>query len=112
MNNLLKANYIQNTTITATGRRELISREQLITDLTEDRLSEKECKSLAKGTKYSLQSQVDKNTIIDMTTSFCRLANQIYWKEIGTTSNPQADIITYPQSRYISKPEATTKLEI
>ena len=67
--------------------------------------------SLAKVPKYSFLDKFDQHTAIDMTINFYILANQIRWRESCAMTNEQTNAITYPESKYISKPDSTPELE-
>ena len=87
----------------------------LVTDLTKS-LSLQETNLLAKGPTFSLSPGVNKHTARDINIAFCRLGNQIRWKEYRdwnqNWNQMHAEFIIYPQSKHIYKPSSTEELEI
>ena len=69
----------------------------LVTDLTNS-LNNKEVNLLAKGPKFSLSPGINEQTTTAINIAFCRLANQIQWKQFRELNpqNPQhTDFLTY-----------------
>ena len=80
-----------NNTPTNTTQANPISRDSnLVTDLTNS-LSLQETNLPAKGPKFSLSPGVNKHTVRDINIAFCRLANQIRWKEYRLKSKSKSN---------------------
>ena len=112
LEHLCRKNCIPTTTnpIEPTDINNIWDTEHLVTDLT-DKLTPNEKKLLAKGPKYSPSNGVNDNTITDMNVAFYRIANQIRWRESELSNTDTPDIVTYPKSSFIRKPDSSALLE-
>jgi hypothetical protein len=77
-------------------------KKKLVTDLTES-LNDEELQLLSKGPKFKMTTPLNQQTIMEVRTSFCRLAYQMRWRS-RIPENINNNIPMYPASDYIIEP--------
>ena len=89
-----------------TNSNNLVS-DNLVTDLT-NTLTDNEIQLLSKGPKFALSQPINDNTKRDATVNFCRLANELRWKEHrrrteASNSGTELGLPSYPYKDEISQ---------